>query len=79
MLLQGQQYNLTFTKPGVYVYSCAFHAGMQGLVVVQPKGTPYPYTQQQYNVMAQQEMGNDLGVIQLAQEAYRPIVKPGPK
>lgn len=77
-LLQGDQYNLTFTEPGVYVYSCVFHPGMQGVVVVQPKGTPYPYTQEQYNIISQQEMAMDLEAVQLAQDSYQPTVTPGP-
>jgi plastocyanin len=78
LLLQGSQYNLTFTKPGVYVYSCAFHPGMQGVVVVQPKGSPYPYTQEQYNAIAEQEMVMDLETIQTVQNAYQPVVTSGP-
>lgn len=45
LLSPGQVFVLTFTKPGVYVYICEIHPGMQGIVVVQPKGTPYPKSQ----------------------------------
>lgn len=42
-----QEYNLTFTKPGDFEYFCAFHGMMNGSVIVQPAGTPYPKTQEQ--------------------------------
>lgn len=42
----GQQFTLTFTKAGTYAYFCALHAPeMSGVVVVQPRGTPYPQSQ----------------------------------
>lgn len=31
----GQSYTLTFTEPGVYVYTCHIHPGMNGTVIVQ--------------------------------------------
>lgn len=71
LLVQGDQYSLTFTTPGVYVYTCVLHPGMQGVVVVQPKGAPYPYTQEQYNVIAQQEMAMDLQAVQTAVDSYQ--------
>ena len=77
-LFQGDQYNLTFTNPGVYVYSCAFHPGMQGIVVVQPKGSPYPYTQQQYNAIAQQEVASDLYSVQLSIDSYQVLTSVNP-
>jgi plastocyanin len=55
MLLPGENYTLTFTTPGVYIYRCIYHAGMMGVVIVNPKGTPYPMTQAQYNVIGQLE------------------------
>jgi plastocyanin len=33
-LERGQTYAHTFAKPGVYPYSCSFHPGMAGMVVV---------------------------------------------
>jgi plastocyanin len=30
----GQSYSFTFTKPGVYYYTCTIHAGMTGRVQV---------------------------------------------
>ncbi|QXJ34159.1 cupredoxin domain-containing protein [Saccharolobus shibatae] len=55
MLLPGENYTLTFTTPGIYIYRCNYHAGMMGVVIVNPKGTPYPMTQAQYNKIAQLE------------------------
>ncbi len=40
--LLGQTYQLTFTKPGVYTYSCTIHGAMTGTITVQAAGTPYP-------------------------------------
>ncbi|BBD73200.1 hypothetical protein HS1genome_1589 [Sulfodiicoccus acidiphilus] len=60
MLLPGQSYTLTFTNPGVYIYQCIYHAGMVGIVVVNPAGTPYPMTQAQYNQVAYQEVTQSL-------------------
>jgi len=60
LMMQGMSYNLTFTQPGVYVYGCLIHAGMTGVVVVQPRGSPYPYTQAQYDQIAAAEEANDL-------------------
>jgi plastocyanin len=42
-----REYNLTFTNPGDFEYFCAFHGMMNGSVIVQPAGTPYPKTQEQ--------------------------------
>ncbi|MCI0352643.1 MAG: plastocyanin/azurin family copper-binding protein, partial [Acidobacteriales bacterium] len=35
-LLPGQSYTLTFAEAGVYPYVCNLHAGMQGVIVVEP-------------------------------------------
>jgi plastocyanin len=43
-------YGLTFPSPGTYTYYCLVHGIMMvGVVHVQPSGTPYPYTQAQYD------------------------------
>ena len=44
-----QHYQLTFATTGDYTYYCLVHPGMVGEVVVHPKGTPYPHTQDWYN------------------------------
>lgn len=47
------QYTLTFPStlaPGTYTYYCLVHGKMmQGKIIVQAAGTPYPFTQKQYN------------------------------
>ncbi|MCH1770424.1 plastocyanin/azurin family copper-binding protein [Metallosphaera sedula] len=60
LLSQGQNYTLTFTKPGVYVYQCLIHPGMMGVVIVNPAGTPYPMTQAQYDQLASQQSSQSL-------------------
>src|SRR5438132_10219035 len=35
-LNQGMSYTFTFTAPGTYPYSCAYHGWMHGTVVVKP-------------------------------------------
>ena len=53
-------YSLTFTRPGVNVYFDLSVAGMRGVVIVHPAGTPYPSTQAQYSQQAQQQLHADL-------------------
>ena len=36
-LAPGQSYTFIFTAPGTYVYFCAYHGWMHGMVVVKPK------------------------------------------
>jgi plastocyanin len=36
LLFPGQTYTLTFAEEGVYPYVCHLHAGMQGVIVVEP-------------------------------------------
>ncbi|MBI1741554.1 DUF1264 domain-containing protein [Candidatus Acetothermia bacterium] len=54
---EGQQstFTLTFTKPGVYEYICAFHPGMKGTITVLPTNQPLPKTQADYDQMARME------------------------
>jgi plastocyanin len=59
-IMPGQSYTITFTKPGVYIYNCLIHPGMQGVIIVNPAGTPYPYTQAQYNQLAAQQVSQSL-------------------
>lgn len=33
-LAKGDKWSKTFAKPGKYNYSCAFHAGMTGIIIV---------------------------------------------
>ncbi len=57
---QVMSYTLNFTKPGIYTYQCLIHPGMGGVVVVRPSGSPYPFTQEQYIAMGQDELRADL-------------------
>jgi plastocyanin len=41
-------YSLTFPQTGTYSYATIFHPSMQGGVVVQPAGTPYPAGEDSY-------------------------------
>jgi plastocyanin len=56
----GTTFSLTFTKPGTDIYFDLSYAGMRGVVVVNPAGTPYPFTQAQYSSQAQQQLQSDL-------------------
>jgi plastocyanin len=35
VLNPGERYSHTFTKKGVYDYSCEFHPGMRGTIIVE--------------------------------------------
>ena len=56
----GTTFPLTFTTPGTNVYFDLSYAGMRGVVVVNPAGTPYPFTQAQYSGQAQDQLRADL-------------------
>jgi plastocyanin len=56
----GTTYSLTFTNPGANVYFDLSVSGMRGVVIVQPAGTPYPFTQAQYDKQAQGQLSDDL-------------------
>lgn len=53
-------YMLNFTKSGVYTYQCLIHPGMGGVVIVKSEGSAYPFTQEQYTAMGQDELKADL-------------------
>ena len=75
----GQVYTLKFTKPGVYPYYCKMHPGMEGVVIVQSAGTPYPMTQAQYNQLAKAQTRADLAAARRAQATVPMMMgKPGP-
>lgn len=69
----GTTYSLTFTRPGVDVYFDLSVAGMRGVVVVHPAGTPYPFTQAQYSKRAKQQLKADLAAGKQAKEGFRPV------
>lgn len=66
-LFPGNSYALTFTKTGSYPYLCLFHPPeMTGVVIVQPKGTPYPKSRGFYNGEGLEELNAQLGAAQTA-------------
>lgn len=49
-----QKYTLRFPRSGTFTYYCLVHGVMMaGKIKVQPKGSRYPFTQQQYTAQAQ--------------------------
>ena len=72
-------FSLTFGNPGAFVYLSVVQAGMQGLVIVHPAGTPYPFTQQEYSVQARQQLQADLNAARQALASFRqPETTTGP-
>ncbi len=69
-----KSYTLTFTKAGTYKYLCMFHPGMEGTVVVQPAGSPYPMTQAQYDRIAAAEAKAALAKAAALRTAAKPVV-----
>ncbi len=49
----GSSYSLTFGVTGTFHYGCLLYPMMDGVIVVRKAGTPYPFTQQQYDDQAQ--------------------------
>src|SRR5579875_308121 len=45
----GTSYSLTFGVTGDFIYYCLVHPSMIGIVHVRPVGTPYPFSQEDYN------------------------------
>ncbi|MHB1536821.1 MAG: plastocyanin/azurin family copper-binding protein [Acidimicrobiales bacterium] len=60
------------------LYICEIHAGQQGVIVVQPSGTPYPNTQAQYNSEAQTATSADIAAGQAAASGFHATTTPGP-
>lgn len=51
-----QSYHLTFPKTGTFTYYCLVHGLMMvGTIHVNAAGTPYPYTQAQYDELARHQ------------------------
>lgn len=66
-------YTLTFTKAGTYIYDCLIHQGspgMKGVVVVNPIGSKYPETQEQYNNQESSISDTELGKMQSMMNDY---------
>ena len=71
----GFSYSLTFTKPGTYAYYCLIHQPeMQGVIVVNPAGTAYPFNEDSYSRQATTQVQSDLAsaAASLAQFPYAP-------
>src|SRR5215470_16884877 len=68
----GTTFSLTFTKPGTDVYFDLSYAGMRGVVVVNPAGTPYPFTQAQYSAQAREQLAADLAAGARARRGSQP-------
>jgi plastocyanin len=45
----AKTYALTFAVPGDFTYYCLVHPSMIAVVHVRPAGTPYPFSQEEYN------------------------------
>ena len=80
ILATGENYSLTFTKPGIFAYQCLIHSGMQGVVIVQENGSNYPFTQREYNKQARADLTKDLDVGRKSTDQVDNMVKsiPGP-
>lgn len=62
ILPTGGEYSLKFTEPGIFSYRCLIHPGMQGIVIVQPSGSQYPYTQKEYDIKGKADLFRDIDV-----------------
>lgn len=69
-------YSLTFTNPSVNVYFDLSVSGMRGVVIVNPAGTPYPFTQAQYSQQAQAQLQSDLVAGASARNDFQPVATP---
>ncbi len=60
--LMGREksYTLTFTQPGRYTYVCLLHPGMDGTVIVQPKGAKVSMTQADDDRLAEKDLAQAL-------------------
>jgi plastocyanin len=62
ILPTGGNYSLTFAEPGIFAYICLIHPGMQGIVIVQPNGSKYPFTQRGYRNQGQKDLVKDKNI-----------------
>lgn len=73
-----KEYKLTFTKPGVYEYICAFHPMMKGAIIVQAAGKPYPKTPAQIEAEAKTQIEADTqAALKIKPEAAQATTRPG--
>lgn len=60
-IANGFSYSLKFTKPGTYTYYCILHQPeMLGTIVVNAKGTAYPFLEDGYSTQAVTQTNADL-------------------
>jgi plastocyanin len=78
LIIPGMNYTLKFTEPGVYTYQCLIHPGMGGVVIVQPNGSSYPFTQDQYATQGLKELKADLDAGQHLVDNLSLSSTPGP-
>ncbi|MCZ7357746.1 MAG: plastocyanin/azurin family copper-binding protein [Candidatus Methanoperedens sp.] len=78
LIFPGMSYSLTFTTAGNYSYQCLIHSGMAGAVMVQNAGSPYPFTQGQYNAKGRKELKEDLETGKMLVENLGLTSNPGP-
>ena len=71
-------YTVTFNSAGNFVYFCALHPGMHGLVQVVDPGTSTPArtTQTEANTIGAQERQADISAGQAARDAFKPTTTP---
>jgi plastocyanin len=62
ILQTGNNYSVTFSEPGIFAYRCLIHPGMQGIVIVQPSGSAYPLSQEQYVNQSKKDLAKDIAV-----------------
>lgn len=67
----GQVITFSFPKPGSYPYLCLFHQpAMEGAIIVQKAGTPYPHTAQFYLDTSAIDEWEDLGAAQTSVASF---------
>jgi plastocyanin len=65
ILFGGQVFTLHFPRPGTYRILCLFHEpAMEGTVVVQRAGAPYPHNADYYAHVSAEDRWEDLGAAQ---------------
>ena len=74
----NKSWSVTFAKPGTYTYQCLLHPVQVGTVIVQPAGTPYPSTQNQYDELAAKSRASGLAAGAKLRAATRATASKGP-
>lgn len=77
---RGNQFSLTFAKPGTYAYLCLFHEPMTGTIEVVAPGSAGITTQAAVDQFAASHMANahDAQVAQIMAQRAMPGMAPGP-